>query len=118
MVFGSTKKYSTREDCSLTKRGGRRLEVDFLPEKQAENLYDLETTSEIFQKLFSDDEVGPDHIVEVKRIMGIKPEASPYAHLAEVYAIGSDQEEKTTPHLSCEISGVQCKAFMRHRSSS
>jgi hypothetical protein len=42
--------------------------------------------------------VDPNHIAKVKRIMGIKPEASPYAHLAEVYAIGSDQEEKMTPH--------------------
>jgi hypothetical protein len=40
--------------------------------------------------------------------MGFKPEASPYARLAEVYAIGSDQE-KTTPHLSYEINEVQCK---------
>jgi hypothetical protein len=55
----------------------RALEVDFPPEKQAENSYDLETTSEIFRKLFSDDEVDPDHIAEVKRIMGIKPKASP-----------------------------------------
>jgi hypothetical protein len=47
----------------------------------------------------------------VKRIMGIKPEASPYAHLAEVYAIWFEEEEKTTPHLSCEINGVQCKAL-------
>jgi hypothetical protein len=44
--------------------------------------------------------------------MGIKPEASPYAFLTKVYAIGSDQEEKMmTPHLSCEINGVQCKAL-------
>jgi hypothetical protein len=43
--------------------------------------------------------------------MGIKPEASPYARLAEVYVIGSEKEEKTTPHLSCEINGVQCKAL-------
>jgi hypothetical protein len=43
--------------------------------------------------------------------MGIKPEASPYAHLSEVYAIGSEEEEKTTPHLSCEINGVQYKAL-------
>jgi hypothetical protein len=43
--------------------------------------------------------------------MGIKLEASSYAHLAEVYAIGSEEEEKTTPHLSCEINGVQCKAL-------
>jgi hypothetical protein len=52
-----------------------------------------------------------DYIAEVKRIMGIKPEASPYARLAKVYAIGSDQEGEMTPHLSYEINGVQCKAL-------
>jgi hypothetical protein len=89
----------------------RALEVDFRPEKKAEDSYDHETTGEIFQKLFGDDEVDPEHIAEVKRIMGIKPEASPYARLAEVYAIGSEEEEKMAPHLSCEINGVQCKAL-------
>jgi hypothetical protein len=89
----------------------RALETDFRPEKKAKDSYDLETTGEIFQKLFGDDEVDPEHIAEVKRIMGIKSEASPYARLAEVYAIGSKEEEKTTPHLSCEINGVQCKAL-------
>jgi hypothetical protein len=87
------------------------LEVDFPPEKKAEDSYDLEITGEIFQKLFGDDEVDPEHIAEVKRIMGIKPEASPYARLTEVYVIGSEEEEKTKPHLSCEINGVQCKAL-------
>jgi hypothetical protein len=87
------------------------LEVDFPPEKKAEESYDLETTSEIFQMLFGDDEVDPDHIDEVKKIMGIKPEASPYARLAEIYAIGSDEEEKMAPRLSCEINGVQCKSL-------
>jgi hypothetical protein len=87
----------------------RALELDFPSEKQEENSYDLETNGEIFRKLFSDDEVDPDHIAEVKRIMGIKLEASPYARLAEVYAIGSNQEDKTTPHLSWEINRVQCK---------
>jgi hypothetical protein len=43
--------------------------------------------------------------------MGIKPEASPYARLAEVYAIEFEEEEKMAPHLSCEINGVQCKAL-------
>jgi hypothetical protein len=33
------------------------------------------------------------------------------ARLAEFYAIGSEEEEKTAPHLSCEINGVQCKAL-------
>jgi hypothetical protein len=89
----------------------RALEVDFLPEKKAEDSYDFETTCEIFQKLFGGDEVDPEHMAEVKRIMGIKPEASLYARLAEVYAIGSEEEEKVAPHLSCEINGVQCKAF-------
>jgi hypothetical protein len=93
------------------KRMARALEVDFPPEKKAEDSYDLETTGEIFQNLFGDDEVDPEHIAEVKRIMGIKPEASPYAHLAEVYAIGSEEEEKMAPRLSCEINGVQCKAL-------
>jgi hypothetical protein len=89
----------------------RVLEADFPPEKKAEDSYDLKTTCEIFQKLFRDDEVDPEHIAEVKRIMGIKPEASPYARLAEVYAIGFEEEEKMAPHLSCEINGVQCKAL-------
>jgi hypothetical protein len=89
----------------------RALEVDFPPERKAEESYDLETTGEIFQKLFGDDEVDPEHIVEVKRIMGIKPEASPYALLAEIYAIGSEEEEKMAPRLSRDINGVQCKAL-------
>jgi hypothetical protein len=89
----------------------RALEVDFALEKKVEDSYDLEITSEIFQKLFGDDEVDPEYIAEVKRIMGIKPEASPYARLVEVHAIGSEEEEKTAPHLSCEINGVQCKAL-------
>jgi hypothetical protein len=89
----------------------RALEADFPPEKKAEDSYDLKTTCEIFQKLFGDDEVDPEHITRVKRIMGIKPEASPYARLAEVYAIGPEEEEKMAPHLSCEINGVQCKAL-------
>jgi hypothetical protein len=70
------------------------LVVDFPPERKAEESYDLETTCEIFKKLFGDDEVDPEHIAEVKRIMGIKPEASPYARLAEIYAIGSEEEER------------------------
>jgi hypothetical protein len=89
----------------------RAFEADFPPEKKAEDSYDLETTDEIFQKLFGDDEVDPEQIAEVKRIMGIKPEALSYTRLAEVYAIGSEEEEKMVPHLSCAINGVQCKAL-------
>jgi hypothetical protein len=96
----------------------RALEADFPPEKQAEDSYDLETTSEIFQKLFSDDEVDPEHIAEVKRIMGIKPEASPYARLAEVYAIGSEEEEKTDTTLELRDQWSSMQSLMRHRSPS
>jgi hypothetical protein len=103
--------FDKRRPYSNQKRMARTLEVDFPPEKKAENSYDLETTGEIFQKLFGDDIVDLEHIDEVKRIMGIKPEASPYARLAEIYAIGSEEEEKMAPRLSCEINGVQCKAL-------
>jgi hypothetical protein len=72
----------------------RALEVDFPPERKTEDSYDHETTSEIFQKLFGDDELDPEHIAEVKRIMGIKPEASLYTRLAEVYAIGSEKKRR------------------------
>jgi hypothetical protein len=65
---------------------GQRLKVYYEPDVVPLH---LETTSEIFQKLFGDNEVDPKHIAKVKRIMGIKPEASPYTHLAKVYAIGS-----------------------------
>jgi hypothetical protein len=59
----------------LNQKGmARALEVDFPPEKKTEDSYDLETTGEIFQKLFGDDEVHLEHIAEVKRIMGIKTE--------------------------------------------
>jgi hypothetical protein len=51
----------------------RALETDFPLEKKAEDSYDPETTVEIFQKLFGDDEVDPKHIAEVKRIMGSSP---------------------------------------------
>jgi hypothetical protein len=43
----------------------RASEVDFPPEKKAEDPYDLEITSEIFQKLFGDDEMDPEHIAKV-----------------------------------------------------
>jgi hypothetical protein len=103
--------FDKRRPFPTEKGMARALEVDFPPEKKAEDSYNLETTDEIFQKLFGDDEVHPEYIAEVKRIIGIKSEASPYARLAEVYAIGSEEEEKTAPHLSCEINGVQCKAL-------
>jgi hypothetical protein len=93
----------------------RALEADFPPEKQAEDSYDLITTGEIFQKLFCDDEVDPEHIAEVKRVMGIKNVASPYARLTKVDVIVSEEEEKMAPHLSCEINGVQYKALCNIR---
>jgi hypothetical protein len=56
-----------------------------------------------------------DHVAEVNRIMGVKLEASPYAHLVEEYAIGADHVEGTslpTPHISCNINGEKiCKAL-------
>ena len=50
-----------------------------------------------------------DEVLEVKRIMGVKSESSPYAHIAQVYAIGSDQGEgnpSPTPRVDCKIDGT------------
>jgi hypothetical protein len=94
--------FDKRRPFPNQKRMARALEVDFPPERKAEDSYDLETTGEIFQKLFGDDEVDPEHIAEVKRIMGIKLEASPYARLAEVYAIGVTEPPKIIPY--CRLS--------------
>jgi hypothetical protein len=69
--------FDKRRPFTNQKGMARALEVDFPQEKKAEDSYDLETTGEIFQKLFGDDEVDPEHIVEVKRILGIKPKALP-----------------------------------------
>jgi hypothetical protein len=49
------------------------MEIDFPLEKHVEQPYNLETTGVVHQKLFSEEEVDPDHVSEAKRIMGIKP---------------------------------------------
>jgi hypothetical protein len=49
--------FDKRRPFPNQKRMARALEVVFPSEKQAEDSYDLETTGEIFQKLFGDDEV-------------------------------------------------------------
>jgi hypothetical protein len=87
------------------------VEMDFPSEKHVEQPYNLETTGEVLQKLFSEEEVDPDHVDEAKRIMGIKTEASPFARLAEIYAIGSDEEEKTSPRIDCKVNNIDCKAL-------
>jgi hypothetical protein len=86
------------------------VEIDFPPEKHVEQQYNLETTREVLQKLFSEEEVDPDHVSEAKRIMGIKPEASPFGRLAEIYAIGADEEEKASPRIDCKVNNIDCKA--------
>jgi hypothetical protein len=87
------------------------VEMDFPSEKHVEQPYNLETTGEVLQKLFSKEEVDPDHVAEAKRIMAIKPEASPFARLAEIYAIGSDEEEKTSSCIDCKVNNIDCRAL-------
>jgi hypothetical protein len=60
--------FNKRRLCPNQKGMARVLEAYFPPEKQAKDSYDLETTGEILQKHFGDDEVDPEHIAEVKRI--------------------------------------------------
>jgi hypothetical protein len=110
--------FDKRRPIRNQKGMARALEVDFLPEKKAENSYDLETTGEIFQKLFGDDEVDPEHIAEVKRIMGIKPESitirSPRRNLCD--RIRRRREDGTILELRDQRSSME--SFMRHQSPS
>jgi hypothetical protein len=76
-----------------------------------EQRYNLETTGEVLQKLFSEEEVDPDHVAKAKRIMGIKPEASPFARLTKIYAIGSNEEEKTLSCIDCKVNNIDYKAL-------
>jgi hypothetical protein len=85
------------------------MEMDFPPEKHVEQPYNLRTTGEVLQKLFSEEEVDPDHVAEVKRIMGIKPEPSPFTRLAEIYTIGSDEEVNTSMLIDCKVKNIDCK---------
>jgi hypothetical protein len=109
-IFNKRRPYLNQNESA------RAIEFNFPKERNSGYELDKESTGEIIQRLFNDEEeVDPDHIAEVKRIMGVKLEASPYAYLAEVYAIGADHVEGTslpTPHISCNINGKKiCKAL-------
>jgi hypothetical protein len=101
--------FNKRRPYPNQKESARDIEFNFSKERHSGYELDKESAGEITQRLFNEEEeVDPDHIAEVKRIMGVKSEASPYAHLDEVYAIGADHVEGTslpTPHISCNING-------------
>jgi hypothetical protein len=108
--------FNKRRPYPNQKESARAIEFNFPKERYTGYGLDKESAREIIQRLLNEEEeVDPDHIAEVKRIMGVKPEASPYAHLVEVYAIGADHVEGTslpTPHISCNINGKNiCKAL-------
>jgi hypothetical protein len=50
-------------------------------------------------------------VAETKRIMGIKPEASPFARLTEIYAIGSDEEENTSSRIDCKVNNIDARRY-------
>jgi hypothetical protein len=103
--------FDKRKSLSNQKGVAKAVDIDFPPEKQVEQPYNLETTGEVLQKPFSEEEMDPDHVAEVKSIMRIKPEASPFAHLAEIYVIGSNEKEKTSPRIDCKVNNTDCKAL-------
>ena len=76
-------------------------------------IFGKESAGDIIQKLFEEkeEEIDLDEVLEVKRIMRMKSESSPYAHIAQVYAIGSNQGEgnpSPTPRVDCMIDGIKC----------
>ena len=57
------------------------------------------------------EEIDLDEVLEIKRTLGVNSESSPYAHIAQVYAIGSNQGEgnpSPTPRVDCKIDGIKC----------
>jgi hypothetical protein len=103
--------FDNRRPFPNQKGMAKAVEIDFPSQKHVEQSYNLVTTGEVLQKLFSEEEVDPDHVAEAKRIMGIKPEASPFPCLSEIYAMGSDEEENTSPRIDCKVNNIDCKAL-------
>jgi hypothetical protein len=108
--------FNKRRPYLNQKESARAIEFNFPKERHSGYELDKESAGDIIQRLFNEEEeVDLDHIAEVKCIMGMKPKASPYAHLAKVYAIGANHIEGTslsTPHISCNINGKKiCKAL-------
>ena len=86
---------------------------DFPPDNHMGYTFGNESAGDIIRKLFEEkeEEIDLDEVLEVKRIMGVKSESSPYVHIAQVYAIGSDQGEGNplpTPRVDCMIDGIKC----------
>jgi len=86
---------------------------DFPPNNHTGYTFCKESAGDIIRKLFKEKEedIDLDEVLEVKRIMGVKSESSPYAHITQVYAIGSNQSEgnpSPTPRVDCMIDGVKC----------
>jgi hypothetical protein len=100
--------FDKRRSFPNQKGMAKAVEIDFPPEKHVEQPYNLQTTGEVLQKLFSEEDVDPDHVAEAKRIMGIKPEASPFARLNKIYTIRSIEEEKTSPRIDCKVNNIDC----------
>jgi hypothetical protein len=75
--------FNKRRPYPNQKESERAIEFNFLKERHSGYKLDKESVEEIIQRLFNEDEeVDPNHISEVKRTIGVKPEDSPYAHLA------------------------------------
>jgi hypothetical protein len=87
----------------------RLIEEDFPPSDHTGYTLGKDLAGDIIRKLFEDEkeELDLKSVKEAKRIMGIKSESSPFAHIAQVYAIGSDQGEgmTPTPRVDCMIKG-------------
>jgi hypothetical protein len=82
---------------------------DFPPDSHTGYTIGKESAGDIIRKLFEDEneELDLESVKEAERIMGIKSESSPYAHIAQVYATRSNQGEgmSPTPRVDCMIKG-------------
>ena len=85
---------------------------DFPPDNHMRYTFGNESAGDIIRKLFEEkeEEIDLGEVTEVKKIMGVKSESSPYMHIARVYAIGSEQGEgnpSPAPRVDCMIDGTK-----------
>ena len=86
----------------------RAIEESFPPREPLEDFIQNHNTREMLQKSFqeNDEELDEDFVLEVKRVMGVKPDSSPFEKLAKVYAINASKEDnESTPRIICSING-------------
>lgn len=90
-------------------RSARAIEPNFPSNPHMKYIFEKESAGDIIRKIFEEGGgIGDNQVKEASRILRVRLESSPFAHIPYVYAIGSNRNEGMTllnPHISCNING-------------